>query len=164
MLLGDGWNELSPEQRKSVQRSIRTFRREFPKCGLLFATRAMTPAPLDNVTTLKLAVPSRAQQIAILRDQIGDQANEFWRRVRAVPGLGEVLRTPLYLAVLASIGVDGRIPETKDEAIRRFLENQEKRHAEKLRDTFHDRQDAYLDAIALGLTHANTTWIWDPDL
>jgi hypothetical protein len=164
VLLCDGWNELSPQQRASVQENIRKFRRDFPKCGLLFATRAMTPAPLDDVTTLGLAVPSRAQQIAILRDQIGEQANEFWRKARAVPGLGDVLRTPLYLIVLASIGADGGIPETKDEAIRRFLEKQEKRHADKLREIFHGRQDAYLDAIALELTQANTTFIWDPDL
>lgn len=71
VLLGDGWNELSPEQRRSVQRNIRTFRREFPKCGLLFATRAMTPAPLDNVTTLRLAVPSRAADRHLARSNRG---------------------------------------------------------------------------------------------
>jgi hypothetical protein len=53
-------------------------------------------------------------------------------RARRTPGLSDLLRTPLYLVVLGEIGSGGGLlPETKEQAIRRFIERQEQRSEQR---------------------------------
>jgi hypothetical protein len=54
VVLCDGWNELSSDHRQVVALNLGKFRRDFPDCGLLVATRAFAPHPITGASPLRL--------------------------------------------------------------------------------------------------------------
>jgi hypothetical protein len=166
VLLCDGWNELPGDQRQQVALGLAKFRREFPHCGLMVATRALSPQPLRDSSRIALLPATRTQQLAILRERLGPAAEALLAEARRTPGLRDLLGTPLYVSVLADSRGNGRLPATKEEAIRRFIENQESRagHMEVLRERLHDLHRHYLRAIGRLLTNEGKAAITEPDL
>ncbi len=101
-----------------------------------------------------------------MSETLGPAAEELLNRVRRTPGLGDLLRTPLYVAVLAEIGSSGALPATKEQAIHRFIERQEQRpeHSIALRNQVQDRHQDYLRAAAYRLTIGGAGAISQSDL
>ena len=167
VLLCDGWNEISAEQRDWVRTGLARFRRDYPGSGLVVATRALSPPPMQGAVRIFVRPPSRAQQLAILSETVGRAGDELLNRARRTPGLSDLLRTPLYLAVLGEIGSGGGLlPETKEQAIRRFIERQEQRSEQRsiLSAQLRDCHQEYLRAAACRLTISGAGVITQSDL
>jgi hypothetical protein len=166
VVLCDGWNELPSDHRQRVGLGLAKFRRDFPGCGLLVATRALSPHPIHGASYLRLLSPTWAQQLDILREQIGAEAEGLLARAHRIPGLRDLLRTPLYVSVLAELGGSGKLPATKEEAIRHFIDNQEGRagHRDVLREQLQNRHRQYLCAAARLLTSQGAVAISESDL
>jgi nucleotide-binding universal stress UspA family protein len=149
VVLCDGWNELSSDHRQVVALNLGKFRRDFPDCGLLVATRAFAPHPIVGASPLRLLSPTRTQQLEILRERLGPGADDLLAKAQRTAGLRDLLRTPLYLSFLADVGVGGRLPVTKDEVIDRFIASQEAhlKHSDALREQLQDCHRRYLRAI-----------------
>jgi hypothetical protein len=158
VLFCDGWNELSGGQRDRVHTVLSRFRRDYPGGGLLIATRALSPLPISYAMRAFLLPASRDQQLAILAATLGAGAEAVLNRARRTPGMRDLLRTPLYVAVLGDIATAGLLPATREEAIRRFIVRQEEHpeHSASLRETLQDCHRSYLSKIADYLTTSGT--------
>ncbi len=154
VLFCDGWNELSGDQRDHVRTVLTRFRRDYAGAGLMIATRALSPLPISDAMHVFLLPTSRDQQLAILAETLGAEAEAFLNRARRTPGMRDLLRTPLYLSVLGDIATMGVLPATREEAVRRFIGRQEERpeHVISLRTTLQDCHRSYLSKIAENLT------------
>jgi hypothetical protein len=153
-VLCDGWNEVPGDQRRGVTLQIDKFRRNYPDCGLLIATRSFSPHPLHGATRLRLLAPTPAQQFGILKERLGEGASDLLTRARRTRGLRDLLRTPLYVGFLADVGGNGNLPETKDEVIERFIATHEARpeHRDVLREDLQNTHRQYLRELAQHLT------------
>ncbi len=164
--LCDGWNELSSDHRHSVRLGLSKFRRDFPDCGVLVATRAFSSNPIEGASYLYLLPPTWKQQLDILKERLGAEGEGLLLKAQRTPGLRDFLRTPLYLSVLADISGDGVFPATKNEAIHRFINNQERRveHGNTLRDRLQNCHREYLVAAGRLLTSQGAVAISESDL
>ena len=166
IILCDGGNELTSEQRSRVHLVLTKFRREFPACGLLVATRALSSSLIQETSRFFLSPATRVQQLRILAERLGPPAESLLTKARRIPGLRELLRTPLYVVVLADIGTSGTLPATKEEAIRRFVERQERRdeHRFALAEELQGCQEHYLRAVGKVLSTTGSSATTQADL
>ena len=111
--------------------------------------RAFAPHPIPGASQLRLLSPTRTQQLEILNERVGPGAGDLLAKAQRTAGLRDLLRTPLYLSFLADVGVDGKLPVTKDEVIDQFITTQEAhlKHRDALREQLQNCHRRYLCAI-----------------
>ena len=146
IFLCDGWNELLEAQRIRLLGEFKKLRRDFPKSVLLVATRAIAPI-LHKGSRRAFVLPlTRAQQLDILTRLIGDGADTLLTRVRRQPGLRSIIRIPLYLNALSAFEKTERLPETKEEVLRKFVDT-------------HDNHSDHRDALLAGLNRCHAEYL-----
>lgn len=166
VLLCDGWNEISAEQRTIARTELEKHIRDFPASSVLIATRALSPIPFGASQRYVLAPLTIPQQEAILVGRLGTKGADLLVQARRIPGLRDALQVPLYISALATIGAGPGLPRTKEEVVRRFIEShtQEAGHRDALANVLRGRHDEYLKSLAVRLERSGTVAIVDPEL
>lgn len=167
VLLCDGWNEVSLEQRSFVRQEIEKFTRDYPNNSIVFATRPNTlNVPLRKATFVYLSPLTKYQQNEIVASILGVEGAKLLEHARKIPGLSGILKIPFYLNVLCTTGREGVLPESKEEVINQFIKNHENqpRHQESLKNVLEEEQHHYLSYLGEVLTRENTTAISKSDL
>jgi hypothetical protein len=124
-LLLDGWNEVPSAGRRRLIKELEGLQRDFPLLNIVMSSRRQ---PLDvPVVGRRIGVLplSEEQQIEIARAKSGNNGGSIlgaaWRTV----GLRDLVSIPLYLRSLLEASVTGKLPETKEEVLRRMIEAHE---------------------------------------
>jgi hypothetical protein len=150
-LLLDGWNEVPAPARRRLIKELEGLEREFPLLNIVMSSRREAlDVPLAGRRLAVLPL-SEDQQMAIARSMRGDNGisvlDAAWRTV----GLQDLVTIPLYLRSLMEATTSGKLPETKEEVLRRMVEAHEAdpANAELLHRELHDAQQQYLTAIAV---------------
>jgi len=162
VLMLDGWNELSAEQREFMRNEMDTFIRDFPNTSIIFSTRPNTTNfSLKKLNIIHLLPLTRKQQLEYVKSHLGEDGVRLFEKARKVPGIINILKIPFYLNVLCEIGVDGNVPDTKEMFINEFICNYENNliHKEKLNTILEGEQKKYLSNIGKVLTECKTTII-----
>ena len=115
----NGWNEVSDNYSEAAIRSIVDFNRNFPKAGLIVATRThRIRPPLPGCARSKLLPLNNQQRTEYIRQSIPGNADELVAHIRSDRILDDLTRTPLILSEIASIFASGApIPKTKVEVL-----------------------------------------------
>jgi len=153
LFLLNGWNEVAETNSEQADSALRDLERDFPRAGIIVATRAhhLTP-PLPGAVRLRLLRIRRAQRTAYLVARLGGGSAALCARIEADPSLDELTRTPFVLSEVASIFEAGaEIPSTKMGVLAKVLSLQEQRdeHRNALQGApIFGRQMDYLKALA----------------
>jgi hypothetical protein len=130
ILLLDGWNEMDPDSQLRLSRELQALRRDFPLLGILLTTRRQhlpTEGPVVEIQPL-----TRAQQRELahaLRGAAGETLLEqAWRE----PRIRELVEIPLYLTALLQSTPEGRLPQTREELLRTFVDYLEREEDRRL--------------------------------
>jgi hypothetical protein len=149
-LLLDGWNEVGSDCRLRCITALKELRRDFPLLGIAITTRRQAlDVPIVG-RIIELDPLSEDQQLALataLRGEDGEQLLDMaWR----TPGVRDLMSIPLYLTALFSESPGSRIPTTKEEVLRLFVEQHERvpEKAEAFRTSLQDSHHDYLGALA----------------
>jgi hypothetical protein len=160
-LLLDGWNEVPPEARRRLILELNGLQRDFPLLCLAISTRRQAlDVPLDgrHIAILPL---SEAQQLEIAQSVAGEAGPDILDRASDVPGLRDLVTVPLYLSVLLRISQGGHLPDTKEQILRRFVEEHESDpvRAEALDRALLGNATYYLRALAVDAQVSSNTSI-----
>lgn len=130
----NGWNEISGESSAKAARAFADLERNFPKAGIIVATRNhYIEPPLPGSFTARLLSFNRKQRAEYIRRTIGSRAGELISQLESDRALDKLTRTPLVLAEVTTLFLsDKPIPRTKAGVIkavmRLFEESIEHRH------------------------------------
>ncbi|MER8370596.1 hypothetical protein NKH84_24065 [Mesorhizobium sp. M0902] len=164
-LLLDGWNEVPAVARRRLIKELEGLERDFPLLKIVMSSRREAldvPLAGRRITVLPL---SEDQQLAIansMRDGDGISVlDAAWRTV----GLRDLVAIPLYLRSLMETATSGKLPETKEEVLRRMVaaHEAEPANAERFHRELHDAQQQYLTAIAVAAQFAGSPAISESD-
>ncbi|TIR04084.1 ATP-binding protein [Mesorhizobium sp.] len=161
----DGWNEVPRESRRNILYQLGGLRRDFPLLAICMSTRRQS-----------LDVPVQGRQLDILPLSEGQQ-NEIAVSLKGVggarvldhaqrtPGLRGLITIPLYLVALLNTSHDGRLPETKEEILRLFVEEHERspENADVLDLNLSGQQSEYLSEIAVAATRGGSPVVAPPE-
>jgi hypothetical protein len=172
ILLMDGWNELAPEQKTFVRYELQKFRRGYANNSILLATRPQTPAPPVGADPkrrhlrVSLSQLTEAQQLTLLSAGLGNNATDFYHKANYVPGLRDILRTPLYAQAIASSPTRGELPTTKEEVIRHLVDTHERNetHRDELDKALLRSHGHFLRRIGTYMTEREITALREIDL
>jgi hypothetical protein len=126
-LVLDGWNELDKASRGKATAEIRRLRREFPLLELAITTRRQVVDLPVTAYQITLEPLSESEQFQLARAMSGSQGESILERAIRTPGMRALLSIPLYLSALLGSASSGRIPDTKEEILRLFIQKHEKR-------------------------------------
>ncbi len=161
LLLLDGWNELDSPARIRLLHEIEALERDYPLISLVISTRQQShDSPLAG-PVVELGPLTRAQQLEIAAARRGADGATLLDQARRTPGIWDLISTPLYLNALLSSAPGDRLPRTKEEVLRLFVEKHEADpvKAEILRRELLGFQRGFLQALAVESTAAATTVI-----
>ena len=129
LLLLNGWNEITASNSEEAVSALRELERDFPRAGIIVATRTHYLAPpLPGALRLRLLRLRRDQRAAYLTERFGEKGEDFRARLDADPSLDELTRTPFILSEVGSLfEVDAEIPSTKIGVLAQVLHLQEQR-------------------------------------
>ena len=168
LLLLNGWNEIAESNSAQANNALRELERDFPRAGIIVATRAhhLTP-PLLGALRLRLLRLRRAQRDAYLADRLGVQGAELRTRIDGDPSLDELTRTPFILSEVVSLFEAGaEIPSSKIGVLARVLHLQEQRdeHRNALETApIFGQQTDYLKILATEMTHRGAVKLPESD-
>lgn len=149
-LLLDGWNEVGSDSRLRCIIALRELRREFPLLGIAITTRRQAlDVPIVG-RIIELDPLSEDQQLALARALRGEDGEQLLDRAWRTPGVRDLMSIPLYLTALLSDSPGSRMPTTKEEVLRLFVEQHERapEKAEAFRTSLQDSHHDYLGALA----------------
>jgi hypothetical protein len=160
----NGWNEVSETDALQADAMLRSLEREFPKAGIIVATRPHHFSPqLLGATFLRLQQLTRRDRREYLKGRLGDRAATLSALLDGDPVLDELTRTPFILSRVASLfsaGLD--IPRTKvrvlDEVVR-LHEGSDAHRAHLLQAPIAGAQSEYLGPLAIEMTQRGVTAI-----
>lgn len=159
VLILDGWNELDAASGKRASANVRGLQREFTDLKIVVSTRRQAldvpiSGPLVEIETL-----NAEQQLDIARGLRGREGEAILDHAWRTAGIRELVAIPLYLTTLLGHAPGGRLPTTKEEILRLFVEEHE-RPAEKaaaLRESLYGFHSEMLRALAVEATRKETT-------
>lgn len=164
-LLLDGWNEVPESTRRRLINEMEELETQFPLLNVVMSSRRTTlDVPLAG-RRIFVSPLSDEQQREIAEGMRGEDGvnvlDAAWRTV----GLRDLVTIPLYLWALMEATTSGKLPETKEEVLRRMVETYEAIPANKelFHRELHDVQHAYLTAIARSAQLSGTPTIPDRD-
>lgn len=162
----DGWNEVPEAARRRLIQEMEELETQFPllkvvmssrrtALDVLLAGRRISILPLSDDQQLEIAEGMRGQDGASVLDGA-------WRTV----GLRVLVTNPLYLRALLEAATSGKLPETKEEVLRRMVEAHEAVPAnrELFYRELHDAQQTYLTVIAAAAQLSGTATIPDREM
>lgn len=166
VLLCDGWNELSSDQRAAVKAAVELFRRDFPECSLILASRYGRAYPF-KLPKLDLAELAEEQQLSIMIDALGpSEGPRLLQRARETNGLKDLVEVPLYLSALARLNPRGELPSTKERLMSALVAEHDAIATSNDRFTrlFRGTHQRVLRDIACSLVMAGTASVSETDL
>ena len=150
-LLLDGWNELDSQARQRLIYQIEELESDYPLIRLAVSTRRQrTDVPVGG-SEVRLDLLSYSQQLEIARARREKDGEALLDRARRTAGIRELIAIPLYLDTLLAEAVGDRLPNTKEEVLRLFVENHESKpaRAEILRGQLLNLHRSFLQALAV---------------
>jgi hypothetical protein len=165
IFLLNGWNEIAETESHRAQLALAALEREYPKAGILVATRTHRIKPPLPGTTVraKLRILNQRQRANYVAARLGKASGQVLNRIHAEPVLDELTRTPLFLAEVVSIAEAGReIPVTKMGVLREVVHLPEANptHAGPLENQpLSGHADVYLTSLASTMTATSLTQI-----
>lgn len=123
-IIMNGWNEVSDEDRSTLNQLTDDCARELWKCGHLIATRPSDlPPPLTSPVLLRIQPLNRTKRREIIRKRFGKEGDTLAMKIEGNEALREVSRTPLFFNAILEITESGQdIPETKHLLLAKFIE------------------------------------------
>ena len=108
---------------------------------------------------VKLRSLNHSQQSEIATALRGTEGRALLEHAWRTSGLRELIEIPLYLSVLMNRIPGSRLPTTKDELLRAFVQKHESHpdHAPTLRAELHELHPQFLTALARAATEARST-------
>lgn len=159
VLLLDGWNELDDAARKRTRLQINELKRDYPELQFVVSSRHQehdfpVAGPVIRVGSL-----SRAQQTEIATALRGADGETLLQHAWRTSGLRELIETPLYLSVLMKQAPGARLPTTKDEMLKAFVQKHETHpdHAPTLHTELHELHPRFLTALACAAIESRST-------
>ncbi|UWM79478.1 hypothetical protein N1937_30210 (plasmid) [Rhizobium sp. WSM4643] len=156
VLFLDGWNEVPASSRRRLIKELDGLQRDFPLLNMVMSSRREAlemPLKGRRVDVLSL---SQTQQMDIARGLKGDAGIRVLDAAWRTEGLRELVSIPLYLRSLLAISDAGKLPETKEEVLRRMVDAHEAEPANA--DLFNREllgfQRRYLSALATSAQRA----------
>lgn len=151
-LLLDGWNEIPADARRRLIVELDGLRRDFPLMGILMSTRRQAvDVPLRDPRGVVVLPLTEGQQKELAAGLAGEVGLKVLDRTWRTPGLRDLVGIPLYLSVLLKLSPDGQLPETREEVLRRFVNEHETdaARAEILQRRLFGNQQSYLTGLAV---------------
>lgn len=138
VLVLDGWNELDSKERREATSELRQLTRDFPDIGLVLSTRRQALYLPISGPVIQIGSLTFDQQVEIARALKGSDGVALVDHARRTPGVRDLVSIPLYLTALLSRTSGARLPTTKEEVLRIFVEEQEQsaEKAEVLKGVF----------------------------
>lgn len=164
-LLLDGWNEVPESARRRLIKEVEELETQFPLLNIVMSSRkTMLDVPLAGrrVSVLPLSDEQQREIAEGMRGQDGMSVlDAAWRTV----GLRDLVTIPLYLRALMDATTSGKLPETKEEVLRRMVEAHEAAPANKelFHRELHDAHRTYLTAMATSAQLLGTPTIPERD-
>lgn len=123
LLLLDGWNELDEASRIAAQNDIRALKRDFPLLAIVVGTRPQALPIKGPIVEIEPLTPEQQRELAAaLRGAEGEKlVDQAWRTA----GIRELITIPLYLRALLTIKPGEPFPRTKEELLRKFVQQHE---------------------------------------
>jgi len=161
VLLLDGWNELDPESKKRAIHEMSALRRDYPLLAILISTRRQARDVPISGPTIEIEALSDGQQLEIARAFRGDDGEALLDQAWRTPGVRELISIPLYLNALLLSAKGATMPRTKEEVLRIFVDEHEKRsdRAATLEHELLGVHRELLIALAIGATNSANTVI-----
>ncbi|MER8412905.1 hypothetical protein [Mesorhizobium sp. M1342] len=164
-LILDGWNEVPDTARRRLIKEIEELETLFPLLNVVMSSRRTAvdvPLAGRRISVLPLSDEQQREVAKGMRGQDGVSVlDAAWRTV----GLRDLVTIPLYLHALMEATTSGKLPETKEEVLRRMVEAHEAIPANKelFHRELHDAQHTYLTTIAATAQLSGTPTIHDRD-
>jgi len=158
-LLLDGWNELDSASRIRLLKEKERLERDYPLICIALSTRQQAQdAPISGPTVFidGLTYPQQREIAQAKREEEGLLLLE---RARHPPGIRELISIPLYFNAIISNASSDKLPGTKEEILRLFVEQQEADpvKAEILKDRLLSLHRRFLEALAVAAMDGATT-------
>jgi len=162
-LVLDGWNELDAASRKRARADLSQLFRGCPLLEIVITSRRQAMDLPVAGRVVEIQPLSERQQIEIARAVHGDRGEAMIDRAWRIPGLRKLVSIPLYLNALLLSSPDGKLPTTKEAALRLFVRQHDERpeNEEALRAVLHGMHHDILTALAIEATHSGNTWLAD---
>ncbi|WP_312367016.1 hypothetical protein [Ensifer sp.] len=146
----DGWNEVPASARRRLIKELEGLQRDYPLLHLVVSSRRETldvPIVGRKLDVLPL---SESQQSDIANAMRGESGRSILDTAWRTPGLRELIVIPLYLRALIEASSSGTLPETKEEILRRMVDEHESdpANAEIFHRDLQGFHHAYLAALA----------------
>ena len=168
LLLLNGWNEIAESNSAQANDALRELERDFPRAGIIVATRTHRLAPpLPGALRLRLLRLRPEQRAAYLVARLGAKSAELRARIDGNPSLDGLTRTPFILSEVSSLfKADAEIPSTKFGVLAQVLSLHEQRdeHRNSLQaEPLFGWHMAYLKALAHEMTHRGAVALPEAD-
>ena len=163
VLILDGWNELDAASRKRANAEVRGLRRAFTDLSIIVSTRRQALDVPISGPLIEIEALTADQQLEIARALRGSEGEAILDHAWRTAGIRELVAIPLYLTTLLGHAPGGRLPTTKEEILRLFVEEHE-RPAEKaaaLRESLYGFHAEMLRALAVEVTRRESTVLSD---
>ncbi|MGO6980978.1 NACHT domain-containing protein [Rhizobium leguminosarum] len=150
VLFLDGWNEVPASSRRRLIKELDGLQRDFSLLNIVMSSRREALEMSLKGRRLDVLSLSESQQTDIARGLKGDAGVRVLDAAWRTDGLRELVSIPLYLRSLLAISDAGKLPETKEEVLRRMVDAHEAEPANA--DLFNREllgfQRRYLSALA----------------
>jgi len=159
VLLLDGWNELHEEARKRTRLQINELKREYPELQFVVSSRHQEHDFPTAGPVIRLGALNHSQQSELATALRGADGRTLLEHAWRTSGLRELIETPLYLSVLMEQTRGARLPTTKDELLRVFVQSHEDNpeHAPTLRTELQELHPRFLSALARAAMERQST-------
>jgi hypothetical protein len=159
VLLLDGWNELDDASRKRTRLQINELKREYPELQFVVSSRHQEHDFPVVGPVIRLGSLNHGQQSEIATALRGAEGMSLLEHAWRTSGLRELIEIPLYLSVLLDQTPGARLPTTKDELLRAFVQKHEgnPEHAATLRTELQELHPRFLSALAHAAMEGRST-------
>ena len=157
----DGWNELDTASRRRLRSEVQGLQRDFPGLGIVMSTRVQALDVPISGPVVEIEPLSEAQQLAIARAYRGEAGEGLLDQAWRTRGLRDLVAIPLYLTKLLSDTPGASLPTTKEEVLRLFVAEIDRRAAahEVLTNAAAGFHGEMLSAIAIDATMADSVTV-----
>jgi len=137
VIILDGYDEMSDEDRRKSFIADIIYRRVFPKCCLVTTSRPTASSHLRNLVNCKVDIvgfteEGRLEYIKIALEGKGDQANALQQFLFSNPTINALCYTPLNMTILLCLAEGGtKLPKTQTELYKAFIEKTIQRFLQK---------------------------------
>jgi hypothetical protein len=159
VLILDGWNELDAASRKRASAEVRGLQREFTDLSIVVSTRRQALDVPISGPLVEIEALTGDQQMEIAKALRGSEGEAILDHAWRTAGIRELVAIPLYLTTLLGRAPGGRLPTTKEEILRLFVEEHERppNKGAALRESLYGFHGEMLRALAVEATRKETT-------